>query len=111
MFSGRQIVLALLVIAAVSVILWIPVFSDQMMDFLSRTAPRYAPLTFLAGLGLLIIGLVAGVRMVSGALLLGLEGGVAFGTNPIQHDSSLPGGGSTQFTRVWSASARLGTTF
>jgi len=73
LFSGRQIVLALLVIAAVSVILWIPVFSDQMMDFLSRTAPRYAPLTFLAGLGLLIIGLVAGVRILDiiGASMIG----------------------------------------
>jgi hypothetical protein len=49
--------------------------------------------------------------MVSGALLLGLEGGVAFGTNPIQHDSSLPGGGSTQFTRVWNASGRVGLAF
>ncbi|HEX9520158.1 MAG TPA: hypothetical protein VF940_28770 [Streptosporangiaceae bacterium] len=73
LFSGRQIVLALLVIAAVSVILWIPVFSDQMMDFLSRTAPRYAPLTFLAGLGLLVIGLVAGVRILDiiGASMIG----------------------------------------
>ena len=54
--------------------------------------------------------LMAGVRMVTGALLLGVEGGVAFGTNPIQHDS-LPGGVSTQFTRLWSVSARLGTAF
>jgi len=53
---------------------------------------------------------VAGVRMVTGSLLFGLEGGVAFGTNPVQHDS-LPGGVSTQYTRVWSASARLGTAF
>ena len=53
---------------------------------------------------------VAGVRMVTGSLLFGVEGGVAFGTNPVQHDS-LPGGVSTQYTRVWSASARIGTTF
>ena len=53
---------------------------------------------------------VAGVRMITGSLLFGLEGGVAFGTNPVQHDS-LPGGVSTQYTRVWSASARLGTAF
>jgi hypothetical protein len=78
LFSGRQIALALLVIAVVSVILWIPVLSDQVMDFLSRNAPRYMPLSFAAGLGLLVIGLVAGVRIldiigasVIGALALG----------------------------------------
>jgi hypothetical protein len=71
--SGRQIVLALLVIAVVSVVLWIPVLSDQVMDFLSRNAPRYAPLTFLAGLGLLVVGLVVGVRILDiiGASMIG----------------------------------------
>src|SRR5262249_61364418 len=78
-FSGRQIVLALGVIAVVSVVLWIPVLYDQVMDFLSRNAPRYMPLTFAVGLALLVIGLVAGVRILSivgastiGALALGL---------------------------------------
>jgi hypothetical protein len=73
LFSGRQIALALLVIAIVSVILWIPVLSDQVMDFLSRNAPRYMPLTFAAGLGLLVIGLVAGVGILDiiGASLIG----------------------------------------
>jgi len=66
-------VLALLVIAVVSVVLWIPVLSDQVMDFLSRNAPRYAPLTFLAGLGLLVVGLVVGVRILDiiGASMIG----------------------------------------
>lgn len=78
LLSGRQIVLALLVIAVVSVVLWIPVLYDQVMDFLSRNAPRYMPLSFAAGLALLVIGLVAGVRIldivgasVIGALALG----------------------------------------
>jgi hypothetical protein len=78
LLSGRQIVLALLAIAVVSVILWIPVLSDRVMDFLSRNSPRYAPLTFAAGLGLLVIGLVAGIRILDivgasmiGALVLG----------------------------------------
>ena len=71
--SGRQIALALMVIAVVSVILWIPVLYDQVMDFLSRNAPRYAPLTFLAGLGLLVIGLVVGVQILDiiGASMMG----------------------------------------
>jgi small-conductance mechanosensitive channel len=73
LFSGRQIVLALLVIAVVSVVLWIPVLSDQVMDFLTRNAPRYAPLTFLAGLGLLVIGVVAGIGILDiiGASMIG----------------------------------------
>lgn len=73
MISGRQIVLALLFIAVVGLILWIPVLSDQVMDFLSRNAPSYAPLTFVAGLGLLVIGLVAGIRILDivGASMVG----------------------------------------
>src|SRR5712671_2141269 len=54
--------------------------------------------------------LAAGVRMVAGPVLFGLEGGAAFGTNPVQHDGA-PGGISTQFTRIWTASARLGLAF
>jgi len=52
----------------------------------------------------------AGVRMVAGPVLFGLEGGAAFGTNPVQHDGA-PGSISTQFTRIWTASARLGLAF
>ena len=73
LFSGRQIVLALLVIAVASVLLYIPVLSDQVMDFLSRNTPRYAPLTLVAGVGLLVIGLVVGVRILDiiGASMIG----------------------------------------
>ena len=48
----------------------------------------------------------AGVRVVSGRWLLGVEGSMAMGTNPVQQ-----GGTATQFTRVVTASGRLGLTF
>jgi len=65
--------LALLVIAVVSLILWIPVLSDQVMDFLSRNASRYTPPTIAVGSGLIVIGLVARVRILEiiGASLIG----------------------------------------
>ena len=60
----------------------------------------------------------AGLRLVAGAVVLGVEGGVALGNNAIQSDN-LPAaqcsGGSckapSEFVRVWSASARLGFVF
>ena len=48
----------------------------------------------------------AGVRVVSGRWLLGVEGSMAMGTNPVQQ-----GGTATQFTRVVTASGRLGLPF
>src|SRR5262249_1471015 len=48
----------------------------------------------------------AGVRVVMGRWLLGAEGSMAMGTNPTQQ-----GGAATQFTRVVTASGRLGVTF
>jgi hypothetical protein len=55
---------------------------------------------------------VIGVRVVSGKFLAAVEGGVALGTNPIQHDA-LAGGARVpdQFTRVWSAAGRLGVAY
>ena len=53
---------------------------------------------------------VAGVRLITGAVLFGVEGGLAFGTNPVQHDAA-PGGVANQFTRVWTTAARLGLAF
>ena len=53
----------------------------------------------------------AGVRLVRGMMLIGVEGGLAFGSNPIQHDPFSGGGPSEQFTRVWTTSARLGLSF
>jgi hypothetical protein len=51
-----------------------------------------------------------GIRMIAGAMLFGLEGGLAFGTNPVQHDS-VAGGVPDQFTRVWTTSGRVGLAF
>jgi hypothetical protein len=73
LLSGRQIALALLVIAVVSVVLWIPVLSDHLMDFLSRNASHYVPLTLIAGSGLLVTGVVIGVPILDiiGASMIG----------------------------------------
>ena len=53
-----------------------------------------------------------GLRLVAGAVVLGAEGSLAWGTNPIQQDA-LPGGGATptNFVRLWSAAGKLGFTF
>ena len=49
-----------------------------------------------------------GARLVSGALVLGLEGGLAMGRNGVQRDAP---SGADQFTRMWTSSARLGVAF
>ena len=53
-----------------------------------------------------------GLRMVAGVVVLGVEGGIAWGTNAIQSDA-LAGGAATpqNFVRLWSGSARLGFAF
>jgi hypothetical protein len=53
---------------------------------------------------------IAGVRFVRGILLVGVEGGLALGTNPVQHDP-VTSGPTEQFTRVWTTSGRLGLAF
>ncbi|HWE22705.1 MAG TPA: hypothetical protein VG496_02080 [Myxococcales bacterium] len=52
----------------------------------------------------------AGIRLIRGSLLLGVEGGLAFGTNPVQHDP-VTAGPTEQETRLWTAAARLGLAF
>ena len=51
----------------------------------------------------------AGVRMVAGRWLLGVEGSMAMGVNPVQHDNSATA--ATQFTRLWTTSAHIGLAF
>lgn len=53
-----------------------------------------------------------GLRLLAGAAVLGLEGGFAWGMNPVQSDP-LAGGVDppTQITRLWTASAHLGLGF
>src|SRR3954470_5975302 len=48
-----------------------------------------------------------GFRLVTGAVVLGVEGGVAWGTNPVQSDK-LPGGAAipTNYVRLWNFSAK-----
>jgi hypothetical protein len=73
-FSGRYIVLALVAIAVIVVILWIPVLSDQISAALSATAPTWAPIMLLAGTALLGLGLTVhvGPLEVTGGVLIGL---------------------------------------
>jgi hypothetical protein len=50
--------------------------------------------------------IAAGLRFLAGSVMLGIEGSVALGTNPVEQDGS-----TDQFTRVWAASGRLGLAF
>jgi len=54
----------------------------------------------------------AGLRLVAGAVVLGVEGSVAAGTNAVQYDN-LAGGAPppTEYVRLWSVSGRLGVGF
>jgi hypothetical protein len=53
-----------------------------------------------------------GLRLLAGAAELGLEGGLAMGSNPVQAGPLASGApASTQFTRLWSASAHLGIAY
>lgn len=52
---------------------------------------------------------VLGVRLVAGAAVFGLEGGLLQGTNDIQE--SPPPGTPKQFVRVWSGAARVGFSY
>jgi hypothetical protein len=73
-FSGRYIVLALAAIVVISVLLWIPVLSDQIFAVLSQTAPKWAPVMILSGSGLLVVGLIVhyGPLEIAGGVLIGL---------------------------------------
>ena len=51
-----------------------------------------------------------GVRLVAGALVLGVEGSVAVGRNRIQ-DDAIAGGTPSNYVRLWSGAGRLGFSF
>ena len=72
--QGRLIVGALVGIAVVIGVLWVPVLSDRFTAFLSRTGPKAAPRVLLAGGGVLVLGLVTGVRLLDivGGCLIGV---------------------------------------
>jgi hypothetical protein len=73
-FSGRQLVVALIFIAAVIVLLAGPVIAGALMDFFSSAAEKAAPTAFFLGLGLLFAGLIFRARVldIAGACLIGL---------------------------------------
>jgi hypothetical protein len=73
-FSGRYIVLSLVAIAAITVILWIPVLSDHINAGLSRTSRIWAPIMVLSGSALLALGLTihVGPLAITGGVLIGL---------------------------------------
>ncbi len=53
-----------------------------------------------------------GLRLVVGAIVLGIEGSVALGANAVQQDALASGAPiPTQFTQLWSTAGRLGLTF
>jgi hypothetical protein len=53
-----------------------------------------------------------GLRLLAGAAELGVEGGLAMGSNPVQAGVLASGAQpSTQFTRLWNASAHVGIAY
>jgi hypothetical protein len=71
----------------------------------SSSFPYFAlPNAFLRG--------TVGLRLVAGVVVLGVEGGLAWGTTSIQSDP-LPSGAAPpkHFVRLWSSSAPLGLSF
>jgi len=56
------------------ILLWLPVLGDRTTAYLSRNAPKFAPRIFLAGLGILVTGLVTRLVILDavGAGLIGL---------------------------------------
>jgi hypothetical protein len=73
-FTGRQVLVLLGCVVAGIGLLWLPVLGDRLTALVGAKAPRVAPRLFLLGFGLLITGLVAGVREldVVGGCLIGI---------------------------------------
>ena len=71
---GRLVVYALLFIVFVIILLALPVIWQAVSEAFSSAAEKAAPGTFFLGLGVLFIGLVAGVELLDivGASLVGL---------------------------------------
>ena len=64
-FTGIRILLALAVMAAISVILWLPVINDRLTAMLSRTSKIWAPTMIVIGSVLLAIGLTNHIGKVA----------------------------------------------
>jgi hypothetical protein len=76
--SGHVVVLVLIVGASFVVLLALPVLGDVISGSIEGPATRWSPLTFAVGLGVLILGLVAGVPVLD-ILGAGLMGAVVLG--------------------------------
>ena len=76
--SGHLIVLLLIIGGIFIGLLALPVIGDFISGSIEGPATRWSPLTFAIGLGLLIIGLVAGVPVLD-ILGGGLMGAVVLG--------------------------------
>jgi hypothetical protein len=70
--SGHLIVMILLIGAACCVVLIIPVLNDKFLGSIGTPLTKAAPITFFAGLGILIIGLLSGIAVLdlAGAALM-----------------------------------------
>jgi hypothetical protein len=62
--TGRIVLIALIVIVAIVLLLAIPVWWGSGFDSFSRGMSKAARPTFVAGFGVLIIGLATGVRII-----------------------------------------------
>ena len=76
--SGHLIVLLLIVGGIFIGLLALPVIGDFISGSIEGPATRWSPLTFAIGLGVLILGLVAGVPVLD-ILGAGLMGAVVLG--------------------------------
>jgi hypothetical protein len=71
--GGRVLVLMVCVVVLIG-FLWVPVLGDRLTSFVSKRAPRIVPRIFFLGLGILVVGLVAGIRVLDivGGCMIGM---------------------------------------
>jgi hypothetical protein len=82
--SGHLVVLVLFAGAIFIGLLLIPVIGDVISGAIEGPAARWSPLAFAIGLGVLILGLVAGVRILD-ILGAGLMGAVVLGALTVHY--------------------------
>jgi len=72
--SGRQAIVALVLVAVLVIVLWIPVWGDRLTAYLSKHGPKVMPRMALAGIGVLLTGLVVKVTVLDivGGCLVGI---------------------------------------
>ena len=72
--SGHGILVALIGVAVVAGLLWIPVLGDRLTDTVSKHAPQVFPRMLVLGLVLLVLGLVVhiGILDIVGGSLAGV---------------------------------------